>query len=127
MIGDVDCGSFSLTTTQIADFAAGFAAGFNNQDDRKDFESCYHESSTFDKDICTLVADFKSQDVKQIIAGAQLAIKDAPKLIGDLSSCPDDVQYDIQTTKDWAKYWESKGELIISTAERNVKANMQII
>ena len=78
MLGDVDCGSFKLTTVEIADFAAGFVAGFTDHNDKADFESCYHESATFDKDICTLVTDFESKDTKEIIAGVKLIMKDAP-------------------------------------------------
>ena len=128
MLGDVDCGSFKLTTTQIADFAAGFVAGFTNHDDKADFESCYKESSTFDKDICTLVTDFASKDTKKIISGAEFILHNLPQLIGDLSACPDNVQSDIKVTEDWGKSWESKGELrIIHAARKNVKAHMDDI
>ena len=128
MLGDVDCGSFKLTTIQLADFAAGFVDGFTNNDDRTDFESCYKESSTFDKDICNIVADFESKDTKKVIAGAELILHNLPQLIGDLSACPANVQSDIKTVEAWGKSWEDKGELrIFHAARKNVKAHMDDI
>ena len=128
MLRDVDCGSFKLSTVEIADFAAGFVSGFSGNNDKADFESCYHESATFDTDICTLVTDFESKDTKEIIAGVKLIMKDATKLVGDLSGCPANVQTDIKTVGDWATYWEGKPEIrVIAAARKNVKAHMDEI
>ena len=40
----VDCGDFSLNTTEIADFLAGFVAGFTGDDYQTYFESCIQDT-----------------------------------------------------------------------------------
>ena len=40
----VNCGTFSLNTTEIADFLAGFVAGFTGDDYQAYFESCVQDT-----------------------------------------------------------------------------------
>jgi hypothetical protein len=40
----VDCGDFSLNTTEIADFLAGFVAGFTGADYQSYFEGCVQDT-----------------------------------------------------------------------------------
>jgi hypothetical protein len=40
----VDCGDFSLNTTEIADFLAGFVAGFTGTDYQSYFEGCVQDT-----------------------------------------------------------------------------------
>lgn len=37
----VSCGNFSLNTVEIADFLAGFMAGFTGHDDKAYMETCF--------------------------------------------------------------------------------------
>jgi hypothetical protein len=37
----VSCGNFSLNTVEIADFLAGFMAGFTGHDDKTYMETCF--------------------------------------------------------------------------------------
>jgi hypothetical protein len=37
----VSCGKFSLNTVEIADFIAGFMAGFTGHDDKTYMETCF--------------------------------------------------------------------------------------
>ena len=44
----VNCGTFSLNTTEIADFTAGFVAGFTGNDHQAYFEQCVHDTDDFE-------------------------------------------------------------------------------
>ena len=44
----VNCGTFSLNSTEIADFVAGFVAGFTGDDYQTYFESCLQDTADFE-------------------------------------------------------------------------------
>ena len=67
MLGDVNCGPFTLSTTQIADFIAGFVAGFSGHNDKYMIEACFMHDQSLEKDICNMVKDFESGDHRSVI------------------------------------------------------------
>ena len=46
--GDTDCGDFTLSTTEIADFLAGFVYGFTGENYQTYFESCFTDTPAFE-------------------------------------------------------------------------------
>ena len=47
MVGDKDCGDFTLNTTIIADYLAGFMHGFTGHDDKAEMEACFADDDAF--------------------------------------------------------------------------------
>ena len=126
--GDVDCSNFQLTTTQIADFFAGYMGGFSGHDDRADIEKCWTDSPAFEKNICTIVHDFGTKDKQKLLEAAQLLHSMFPDIIGGLSSCPANDQADIKVVTDWANYWIGQGTMgIYGHGYRNFIAHQQEI
>lgn len=54
--------TYSLSTTEIADYLAGFMGGFTGNNHKTEMEACFHDTDTFESDICGLVVDFASKD-----------------------------------------------------------------
>ena len=68
-LGDHNCGDFSLTTTIIADYLAGFFNGFTGNDDKADMEACFADNDSFETDVCEFVADFRTKDNRKVMEG----------------------------------------------------------
>ena len=62
MVGDKDCGDFTINTTVLADYLAGFFNGFTGNDDKAAMETCFHDNDSFETDVCDFVADFRTKE-----------------------------------------------------------------
>jgi hypothetical protein len=51
-----------LTTSEVADFLAGFIYGVTGVDNQAYFQTCFHDTPAFEVDVCTAVADFATKD-----------------------------------------------------------------
>ena len=69
LAASVNCGTFSLNTTEIADFIAGFVAGFTGDDKQAYFEMCVRDMPDFDTKMCEAVNDFMTKDSQKMIEG----------------------------------------------------------
>ena len=58
----VDCGTFSLSTIEIADFLAGFFDGFTGHDNQAYFEQCIRDNGDFEEHMCKAVNDLMTMD-----------------------------------------------------------------
>ena len=67
MVGDKDCGDFTLNTTIIADYLAGFMHGFTGHDDKTEMEACFADDDAFETDVCEFVADFRTKDNRKVM------------------------------------------------------------
>ena len=124
MVGDHDCGDFSLNTTIIADYLAGFMNGFTGHDDKAAMEACFMDNDAFETDVCEFVADFRTKDNRKVMEGIQKVLGDLPEIASFMSSCPADVQADKDVLKAWYQYWRGQGELkVYQTAYKNVIGN----
>jgi len=120
------CADFDLTTTEVADFIAGFIKGFTNNDHKTDLEGCFADTDAFEADICTFVADFRTKDNQKVLEGVHLLLgTDLPQLNGFISKCPAAVTSDWAIVGNWFKYWKAQGEMkVYSTAYKNIVGNM---
>ena len=124
MVGDHDCGDFSLNTTIIADYLAGFMNGFTGHDDKAAMEACFMDNDSFETDVCEFVADFRTKDNRKVMEGIQKVLGDLPEINSFMDSCPASVQADKAVVSDWFKYWKGQGELkVYQTAYKNVVGN----
>lgn len=62
----------------IADLTAGFIMGFTGHDDKTTLEGCFQDTTAFEQDICTFVADFRTKNNQKVIEGAKLVLQDLP-------------------------------------------------
>ena len=123
----VDCGTFSLNTKEIADFAAGFVAGFTGDDYQTYFESCLTDSADFETQMCNAVNGFMTKNNQKMVEGVHIVLTQIPVLAGFLGACPN-AAADVQTVENWGKYWESQGSLkVYSTAYRNLVGNISTV
>ena len=99
-----DCGNFTLNTVEIADFLAGFVAGFTGDDWQTYFESCFQDTDAFEQTICTAVNDFATKDNRMVIEGIHLMLGQMSNIEGFLSACPN-ASADLKTVADWGHYW----------------------
>ena len=128
MVGDKDCGDFTLNTTIIADYLAGFMNGFTGHDDKAAMEACFMDNDSFETDVCEFVADFRTKDNRKVMEGIQKVLGDLPEIASFMSSCPADVQADKDVLKGWYQYWRGQGELkVYQTAYKNVIGNFDQI
>ena len=128
MVGDHDCGDFSLNTTIIADYLAGFMNGFTGHDDKAAMEACFMDNDSFETDVCEFVADFRTKDNRKVMEGIQKVLGDLPEIASFMSSCPADVQADKDVLKGWYQYWRGQGEMkVYQTAYKNVIGNFDQI
>ena len=86
--GDTDCGDFSVNTTIIADYLAGFMYGFTGNDDKAAMEACFVDNQSFENDVCDFVADFRTKDNRKVMEGLEKVLGDLPELDSFVSSCP---------------------------------------
>ena len=123
----VNCGTFSLNSTEIADFVAGFVAGFTGDDYQTYFESCLQDTAAFETQMCTAVNDFITKNNQKMVEGVHIVLTQIPVLTGFLGNCPN-ASADVQTVEAWGKYWESQGSLkVYSTAYRNLVGNISTV
>ena len=128
MLGDTDCGDFTLNNTIIADFLAGFFHGFTGNDDKAAMEACYQGSTSFESDVCEFVADFRTKDNRKVMEGIQKVLGDLPELNSFMDSCPAEVKADKDVVSNWFKYWKGQGEMkVYQTAYKNVIGNFDTI
>ena len=128
MLGDTDCGDFTLNDTIIADFLAGFFHGFTGNDDKAAMESCYHGTASFESDVCEFVADFRTKDNRKVMEGIQKVLGDLPELNSYMDSCPAEVKADKDVVSNWFKYWKGQGEMkVYQTAYKNLVGNFDDI
>jgi hypothetical protein len=125
MVGDKDCGDFTINTTVLADYLAGFFNGFTGHDDKAAMETCFHDNDSFETDVCAFVADFRTKENQKVLEGLQKVLGDLPELDSFMSSCPANVQADKAVVSDWFKYWKGQGSLkVYQTLYKNVISNM---
>ena len=123
----VDCGDFTLNTTEIADFLAGFVAGFTGDDYQTYFESCVQDTQEFESSICTAVNDFMTKDNQKMVQGVQLILQQMPEISIMLGNCPQ-ANADISTVESWGSYWLNQGTLkVYSTAYKNLVSNISTV
>ena len=123
----VDCGTFSLNSKEIADFAAGFVAGFTGDDYQTYFESCIQDTQDFETTICTAVNDFMTKNNQQMVEGVHLILQQMPEISIMLGNCPT-AAADISTVEYWGSYWLNQGTLkVYSTAYKNLVANISTV
>ena len=123
----VDCGTFSLNSTEIADFAAGFVAGFTGDDYQTYFESCLQDTADFETQMCNAVNDFATKNNQKMVEGVHIVLTQIPVLAGFLNACPN-ASADVQTVENWGSYWMSQGSLkVYSTAYRNLVGNISTV
>ena len=128
MVGDKDCGDFTLNTTIIADYLAGFMNGFTGHDDKAAMEACFMDNDSFESDVCEFVADFRTKDNRKVMEGIQKVLGDLPEIASFMSTCPADVQADKDVLKGWYQYWRGQGEMkVYQTAYKNVVGNFDQI
>ena len=128
MLGDTDCGDFTLNNTIIADFLAGFFHGFTGNDDKAAMEACYQGTTSFESDVCEFVADFRTKDNRKVMEGIQKVLGDLPELNSYMDSCPAEVKADKDVVSNWFKYWKGQGEMkVYQTAYKNVVGNFDEI
>ena len=128
MVGDKDCGDFTINTTVLADYLAGFFNGFTGNDDKAAMETCFHDNDSFETDVCDFVADFRTKENQKVLEGLQKVLGDLPELDSFMSSCPANVQADKAVISDWFKYWKQQGSLkVYQTLYKNIVGNMPTI
>lgn len=127
-LGNADCGDFTLSTVEVADFIAGFIDGFTGHDHKAYMETCFKDTDAFETDVCTLVADLKTKDNQKIAEALhQLISTDLPSLNGFMAQCPD-AAADFAVVGNWWKTWKAEGTMkVYSTAYKNVVSNMATI
>ena len=127
-LGDTVCyEGWTLTNAEVADFLAGFVAGFTGNDHKEYFETCIKDTPEFEKNICTAINDITTKDNQQVLKGVKLIMSEMPEMKKMLDGCPK-AKADIDTTEGWYKYWKSQGEMkVYSTAYKNVVNNMSTI
>ena len=128
MVGDKDCGDFTINTTVLADYLAGFFNGFTGNDDKAAMETCFHDNDSFESDVCEFVADFRTKENQKVLEGLQKVLGDLPELDSFMNSCPASVQADKAVVSDWFKYWKQQGSLkVYQTLYKNIVGNMPTI
>ena len=62
----------------MADFIAGFAAGYTGHDDKAILEGCYKDTKEFRADICDIYANIITKDNRKVLAALQKFNSDLP-------------------------------------------------
>lgn len=83
--GDIEC---NLTTTEVADFLAGFVYGFTGDNWQSYFETCFHDTPAFEASVCTAINDIATKDNQQVAEGIHILLSDMPDLNSFLAACP---------------------------------------
>lgn len=67
----VDCGDFTLTNQDIADYLAGFVHGFSGNDHKAYFETCIHINESFEHDVCSVVMNLRTKENQKVLEAVQ--------------------------------------------------------
>ena len=127
-LGDTKCADFTLSTTIIADYLAGFMAGFTGNNNKEAMEACFADSPEFEADVCEFVADFRTKDNRKVLEGLQKVLADLPEINSFMDTCPASVKADEDVVKGWFNYWKGQGEMkVYQTAYKNVVGNFEQI
>ena len=127
-LGDTKCADFTLSTTIIADYLAGFMEGFTGNNNKAAMEACFADSPDFETDVCEFVADFRTKDNRKVLEGIQKLLADLPEINSFMDTCPANVKADEDVVKGWFNYWKGQGEMkVYQTAYKNVVGNFDQI